>query len=261
MSNIKKLLKVQYKNYVRNHNKFVFTHVPKCAGSALSQSLLQGLYPSIIRNSPLTTGIDIKHAKEISKTLAFDEQKVREVLLVSFLESQKKIFITGHCYANPNVVSKYGSDWNFITVLRDPIDRFVSEYVYNTFKSEKWKNNSLPLDDYLNGAEARASSITYARFFSGMANHEILESPKEAVERSIKNLKNFYKVGFLDELNVWVNELNDEFNSDIRINKTNSSPNSEAFRAITDSKNKMETIRQMCEIDCEIYNELRKLKK
>lgn len=260
IDNIKEIVKAQYKNYVKKQNKFVFTHVPKCAGSALSRSLLQGLYPSVVRNSPLTTGIDVKLANSIGKKLGIEEQKVREVHLATFLESQKKVFITGHCYANPVLVNEYCNDWNFITVLRDPTDRFISEYVYNTFKKETWKNNEKSFDEYITGKQGLSSSITYARFFSGLSNQEIFENPAEAIDISVNNLKNFYKVGFLDELNSWVDELNGEFNASIKINRTNSSPNSKVFEEITASEEKMKSLCELCEIDTAIYKKMRVLK-
>lgn len=253
INKIKKLINSTHKSFVAKQNKFVFTHVPKCAGSALSQSLLKGLYSSIISNSPLTTGIDIRAANKISSAIGLDEQRVREVQLASFLESQKKVFITGHCYANPSLVSEYCNDWNFITVLRDPVDRFVSEYVYNTFKTEKWKNNSLPFEEYIEEEESYFSSITYARFFSGMTTREIFDSPTEAIERSVNNLNNFYKVGFLNNLNDWVAELNREFNGTIEINRTNKSPNTTVSQEIISSASNMKLVKKLCKIDIDIY--------
>ncbi len=251
MRYIKDLVKERYENYVKKHNKFVFTHVPKCAGSALSQSLLEGLYPSFVRNSPLTTGIDIKLANRIAERLDVHEQKVREVHLATLLASQKKVFITGHCYANPLLVKEYCDNWNFITVLRDPVDRFISEYVYNKFKQEKWKNDEKEFVEYIRGMRARSSGITYARFFSGLSEKQILDDPTIAINSSVGNLKNYYKVGFLDEMHNWIEELNNEFEASIKIRETNKSPNREVFEEIKSSEKLMKNLYEICEIDIE----------
>lgn len=256
-ANPKNFVKSQIEKVIKKQPKFVFTHVPKCAGSALSISLLEGLYSVIIRNSPLTTGIDAKLALEVSKTTGIYDQKVRQIHLATFLESNKKVFVTGHCYAPPKLVSKFKDSWNFITVLRDPTDRFISEYVYNTYKDVGWKKNTLSIDDYIKTDEMLKSGVTYARFFSGLDFKEIIANPETAIELSVNNLKDYYKVGFLHQLDQWIEEINKEFGVSIKTNTTNSSPNKSVVSEIRSDSAKIKRIKELCSIDYAIYSQIK----
>lgn len=253
----KNIIKKQTERLAASQPKFVFTHVPKCAGSSLSVSLLNGIYPSLIKNSPLTTGIDIKLALQVSKLTGIKEQKIREINLASHLSSNKKVFVTGHCYASPSLVNEFNDEWKFITVLREPVDRFISEFVYNTYKTNTWKKNNLDISDYIAMDNKVGCGVTYARFFSGMDLEEILDYPNIAVERSVANLKNFYKVGFLNELDTWIEELNQEGGFKVKVHNTNSSPNKVVMSDILSDRNKLAEIRKLCSVDIDIYNQIK----
>lgn len=256
-SYLKNIAKHQLNKTISKQPKFVFTHVPKCAGSALSRSLLEGLYSPIIRNSSLTTGIDGKLALEVSKITGIHPQTIRQVHLASLLESNTKVFVTGHCYASPRLVDKFKQNWHFITVLRDPIDRFISEYVYNTYKKEDWNNNSLSIEEYISSDDRLNNGGTYARFFSGMEMKDILIHPEEAIEKSVENLKNYYKIGFMDNLPLWVDQLNNEFNASIQIHTSNKTPNKPIVKEIWADEKKINRIRELCRVDMAIYEEVR----
>ncbi|WP_420935763.1 sulfotransferase family 2 domain-containing protein [Alteromonas sp. A081] len=255
---IKSIVKLQIEKIVKKQHRFVFTHVPKCAGSSLSSALLDGLYSPLIKHSHLTVGIDGELALKASEITGIYDQKIRQVHIATYLASNKKVFVSGHCYATPALVQAFKENWNFITVLREPIDRFISEYVYNTYKKESWKKNTLTIDEYIAKDRMLKSGMTYARFFSGLDFQDIKNSPDFAVDLAIDNLKNYYKVGFLENLQVWVDELNSEFDAKIKINHSNSSPNKPIVAEIYNDPSKIQRIRELCQIDLRIYDGIKK---
>ena len=46
--------------------------------------------------------------------------------------------VSGHFHINKNIIHSYKEKYNFITILRDPVERFISHYKYN-----KVNNNDL----------------------------------------------------------------------------------------------------------------------
>lgn len=251
---MKDFLKTQLNHLISKQTKLVFTHIPKCAGSSLSLDILNGLYSPIVRHSPLTTGIDIVKADQIATMINTPAEIVRQVMLGDVLSSPRKVFVSGHCFAPPELVKQYCNEWKFITVLRKPEERFVSEFVYNTYKKVKWKNNSLDIQEYLNSESAQSSGNTYARYFSGMSITQIKQNPKVAIKSSIDNLSKFHSIGFVDNLSVWVSSLNKDFDAKINLSFVNKTPNNSAKDEIESNEALMAQIREINAVDTEIFN-------
>lgn len=257
MIKIKTLLKDTVKATTNKYPKLVFVHVPKCAGSAVANSILKCTYPSVFSVTPLTTGIDIFSAAKIGKLIDLPEQKVRQVQLINVLNSETKLFVTGHCHVTPNVVSTFSDRWKFLTVLRDPVQRFVSEFVYNTYKSEDWKKNSLSIFDYLETETAVISGMSFALYFSGMDKASILKRPDNATKLAIDNLSTFYSVGFLESLDLWIRQLNTQLGSNIELKSSNLSPSKQRYDEIINDPTLLSRIKQLCKIDHQIYMEVK----
>ncbi len=51
-------------------------------------------------------------------------------------------------YAAPRVVDDHNVQWDFLIVLSDPLDRFISEYVYNRFKKSDWVKVNMDVEEY-----------------------------------------------------------------------------------------------------------------
>ena len=59
---------------------------------------------------------------------------LRETVLIYKLAERRVKFISGHIVCRPKTRSKFEQEWRFVTVLRDPVKRWVSEFVYNTVR-------------------------------------------------------------------------------------------------------------------------------
>ncbi|WP_371194970.1 hypothetical protein [Glaciecola sp. SC05] len=259
MNKLKSVFNTQLKKITIKYPKIVYVHVPKCAGSSVADSILAGVYPKILTKTPLTTGIDIFSAAKIAELIQIPEQKVRQVQLLSVLQSANKIFVTGHCNVNPEVVTAYGSDWKFLTVLREPVQRYVSEYVYNTYKPENWKKNTLPIREYIESEVGVSSGLCLSLYFSGLSQESILKNESFAIQKSIDNLKSFYSVGFLDDLNGWITNLNKTLNANIELKLTNRSPSRQVFDDIMGDVDLLNQLKSICRVDTEIFNTIKSI--
>jgi|TARA_R110002012_G_scaffold17251_2_gene65518 hypothetical protein len=253
-------LKTKAEAILSRYPKVFFCHIPKCAGVSLSNAIHASLYPTIFKATRLSSHIDLAGSKVCSELLKIDMSIARETQLAFNLSDKYKQFTTGHCRARPELVDKFKDNWNFITILRDPNKRFVSEFVYNKFKDSNWAKHDEEIDVYLNSAFARHSATTYARYFSKFTDaDEILANENEAIESAINNLKKFSVTGTLENLNVWQHKFNDHFNTKIKIDNKNSSPNKSLSSDLYQNAEMMERIRVLSKIDEAIYQAISKL--
>ena len=258
MANMKEKIKKNTLNLLERYPRVAFIHVPKCAGVSVYSSIYAALYPSFFKATPLTEYIDLNASKKCSDLLDIDMMRAREVVLVNHLDNPFKRFVTGHCHANPKVVAEYCDRWKFVTVLRDPIDRFISEYVYNRFKKSDWVKIDSDIEQYLESDAAKIKALTIAKYFSGGEASNLLQTPKEVVfEGAISNLSKFESVGFVDDLENWNMRLSKRLGKKIPYESRNASPNNEMFEKIKNSPVLYREISKICALDLEIYNECR----
>ena len=247
-------IKKKVEKILESYPKVFFCHVPKCGGVSLSDAIYESLYPKKLKASRFTNNIDLKGSKVASEILNLDMMTVREAQLVNYLNSKGQVFITGHCRARPEVTSEFSKLWNFITILREPEKRFVSEYVYNRFKSSSWLKNDSEISEYLDTEKAKSSSTTYARFFSKFSTYEeIMANKNEAIDSAIINLENFASVGVLEDLESWQKQFNNKFGANIKVSSKNTTPNNDEAQKIYNNSAIMERIREFTKVDRTIY--------
>jgi len=257
---MKEKLKKRTLSFLERYPRVVFIHVPKCAGVSVYSSIYSALYPSFFKTTPLTEIIDLKNSKKCEELLDIDMMKSREVIMVNYLNNPFKRFVTGHCYAAPKVVDAFYAQWDFLTVLRDPVDRFISEYVYNRFKKSDWVKVNMDVEEYLTTDVASAQGMTLTRYFSGMTNQQLLVTEQQkVVELALSNLTKFKSVGFVDDLENWSHELSRLYNKKIPFKNKNASPNNTMFADIKNNSDLTQKIRQLCAVDIAIYDEAKKM--
>lgn len=252
-------IKKKVTNLLEGYPKVFFCHVPKCGGVSLSDAIYQSLYPKVFKASRFVGSIDLKGSKICSEILDIDMMLAREAQLINFLHYKNQVYVTGHCRARPEVTQQFHKNWNFITILREPNKRFVSEYIYNRFKQSSWVKSESEISAYLTSEKAKLSCTTYARFFSNFNDpEEILANKDEAASSAIENLKRFSSVGILEDLESWKTKFNKSFDTRITISSKNTTPNSEEANKIYNDPNIMECIDELNEVDQIIYDAVKK---
>ena len=257
---MQEIFKQQSEKYLARFPKIFFCHVPKCAGVSLSNAIYKSVYPSFLKATRFTGHIDLRASRDCEKLLGVDMMTARETQLTFQLSNSRQVFTTGHCVARPEVVSHFYKDWHFLTILRKPVDRFVSEYVYNRFKESEWQKNETDIEDYLESEKALSSAVTYARYFSGYKTAaEIMANPEDAIAKSVANLRQFSVFGTLEQMDKWEDDFNNRFNTTIDVTSKNTSPNRSASTAITSKPELMDKIATLNHVDQAIYDAVKKM--
>jgi hypothetical protein len=236
--------------------KIAYIHVPKCAGVSVVNALHRAIYLDIFRLTRASRHIDLNASKRAKKALGLDTMRSREVMLVSCLSDPLARFVSGHVVANPNVVSQF-TDWKFVTLLRNPTSRFVSQYVYDRFKESDWAKIRTDFHTYVDSDRARKSGLSMTRYFSGMTSEEIEADPDRAVDVSLQNLEKFFSVGFVEDLDAWVQDLSDRLGRRLKVPKLNKSPKPAMYKEIGESAELSSKLNSLCAVDTRIYRAAR----
>jgi len=192
-------------------------------------------------------------SQKAAQVSGLEMSKVREAVLGYQLATDSYCFGTGHVYCRPSLVKAFNSRWHFVTMLRHPVKRWVSEYVFNTFKQSSWGKNCLGIDEFIHSPQARELGTSFLRYFSEYSDGLESENPIY-INEAVNNLfSNFSVVGILEMPELWLELVEHKFGVRLLMPKRNKSPNSDVAAALLRDDSLVKTISELCKEDLRIY--------
>ncbi|MFC1883510.1 hypothetical protein ACFL2O_01960 [Thermodesulfobacteriota bacterium] len=229
--------------------RIFFCHIPKCAGSSIVSAIWNQVYSN---SSARRFGIELAPSLRAAEVFDLSMMRTRELILAYNLSIPRNHFGSGHCYCRPHIVKAFTNDWDFVTILRNPVDRWISQYVFNTYKDRDWARNELSLNEYLESPKGLASGHIYLRYFSSVPEN-VPAQPSAYIDEALDNLSQFKVVGIVENLEHWRDRMNQCFNVSLDIGKANVSPKADIADNIRSDANLMGRVAEICKYDLEIY--------
>lgn len=242
---------------LNRYPRIAYIHVPKCAGLAVRDSLFSAVYPAALRATRGYCRIDLRASQSAADLLGLGPMTYRQGVLVHALTDPLARFVTGHVFAAPQVVEQF-PEWKFVTILREPTERFVSAYVYFRYKSPdsvSTGRHKIDCDfvDYLDSDVARRAGCEITRYLSGMSVSELEARPEAAIAAALDNLERFFSVGFVDDLEGWARSISQSLGRKVRLRRFNSSPKPELRAQIERSPQLRGRVQELCAVDRQLY--------
>lgn len=232
--------------------KIFYVHIPKCGGTSLQKAITEkyGIQAYLVPGHVFH--LDAAASVRASDKLGVDLLTYRNQLLY-YAMTGKTHFISGHFNFNEEIANSFGQEWNFITMIREPVKKWLSKFYFNKYNADPnhvWKIN-VSLEEFLNSDEAISYGSDYVTNILGKPDKALTVSGTD-ISKTISLLEKFSIVGILEETDQFSTQFKNAFGSPIYLTQANTSPAKARDKTITPEIEKK--IRELCAPNLAIYN-------
>lgn len=234
--------------------RFVFHHVPKCGGTSVARAL---------RKRYLTSQATVKPEPSFRAFQAFSGRHDTEEMLIDVVDLRKQMMlyllyddircVSLHVPFSDTAHRLFHDKYKFVTILRDPVERFVSHYNWSSRRPGSHGHIPESFDNFLTTKRARRMGAEYVEIFADLPSDADLRAP-EAVVAALNNLSKFDVVGRLDDLGGFSDALHRELRIRVRIGHENKAHESRSLVAGADlSPEQIHALEEICAPDIAIW--------
>lgn len=230
--------------------RIFFLHIPKCGGSSLSRAIYNS-YGNRSQQEQVCFSLNGSSARKCSQIWREDNQEYRKKILAYVMSIEKYRYIHGHFAYSDRIFQEFGDKWHFITVLRQPVSQWFSQYFYDTRENSEVKINE-DLKTFVDSERAVLMGNTYVRKLTEGIPASQASSPK-AIEQAIENLNKFTLVGVLEKMDILIENYNSLFQVPLKIERINKSPVSKDRQQQQITEEIVNKVTELCKPNWEIY--------
>lgn len=239
------------KSELKIEDKIFFLHVPKCGGTSLRIAIEDAFnFPKDSKKYDFH--LDIMALDSASNILEKPIIELKRDLLNYCMAHKSYRYISGHFAYSERAMNSLGNEWKHITILRDPVSKFFSQYFYNRHKRNNHHKLDCSLEDFLKTDEAQHLGRNYIYLLvDGISSQEA--SKDIAIDQAIKNLEKFTLVGLLEYLDWFYEDFKSIFGAQLKIEERNKNPlsNKQQKQQITEEMKAQ--VKEICQPNLQVY--------
>lgn len=227
-----------------------FMHIPKTGGTSVDaafQHCYKGKTARIYASASYEAA-SLLHNNAHKEFTHGDCSQYREGLLLYLMKTGAQ-YVSGHVPFNQQIWEDRKEDYTYVSMIRHPVKRFISQYLYNNYKDNNHCKTDITLSDYLKSKEGLASGRMYIKYFSGCKDFS--ESSSDAVIKAAKtNALKFHTIGSLENFEDFVSDCKNKYKLKLKMTHHRKNPK----RKYEISQAEMEKIAYICRFDIELYD-------
>ena len=160
--------------------------------------------------------------------------------------------MSAHVWFSEAAYRQFKGSYKFITVLREPVSRFVSNFDWSYRKEGDHGRIDLPLAEFLESDRATRFGAMYVQYFAGLPWAADVRSPA-AVAAAIRNLENFDVIGKLQDLPRFERDVQAALGVRLRIGHENRSGTAAGSRLAGLDPALRKKVEALCEPDLAVW--------
>ncbi|WP_162174088.1 sulfotransferase family 2 domain-containing protein [Actibacterium atlanticum] len=233
--------------------RFVYHHIPKCGGTSVGRALRKRYLLSQATVTPESSfrAFEIFTARNDREKMLIDVLDLREqMLLYHLFEDVRGVSL--HVRFSEIAYQRFKDNYKFVTMLRDPVKRFVSHYHWSYGKPQAHARIEDDFETFLESPRAKRIGATYVEYLCGLPK-DVPTDSDEAVSAAISNLGKFSVVGDISDTRSFEQDIRKELGVRVKIKHENKGSKASRSRSELENPEWRAKIESLCAPDIAVW--------